>query len=322
MLLKVPTSRVMFFGGKGGVGKTTIANATALKLSSQASTLVVSTDPAHNVGHLWNTKVGDSPTTVRPGVDVMELDPARATAEHLKQAGDTMRRMMPEHLHREVNKHLDLAKHSPGTHEAALLERIAMLLEEHGESYDHIIFDTAPSGHTSRLMALPELMSAWTDGLLERRAKSEKFSELVRGMSPTGKDTTVTTAVDPVDRRNQELRSILLKRRHRFERLRAVLSDATACTFNIVLTAERLPVLETDEFHAELTANGVHVGALIVNRRSPATEGEFLASRRRYEDEALADLHRRLPGLPVVEIPLRAHDVGSPRALEDIATYL
>lgn len=73
MLLKVPTSRVMFFGGKGGVGKTTIANATALKLSSQASTLVVSTDPAHNVGHLWNTKVGDSPTTVRPGVDVMEL---------------------------------------------------------------------------------------------------------------------------------------------------------------------------------------------------------------------------------------------------------
>src|SRR5699024_8745972 len=113
-----------------------------------------------------------------------------------------------------------------------------------------------------------------------------------------------------------------LKRRHRFERLRAVLNDATACTFNIVHTAERLPVLETDEFHAELTANGVHVGALIVNRRSPATEGEFLASRRRYEDEALADLHRRLPDLLVVEVPLRAHDVGSPRALEDIANYL
>lgn len=322
MLLNIPTSPVMFFGGKGGVGKTTIANATALKLSAHASTLVVSTDPAHNVGHLWNMQVGDTPTTVRPGVDVLELDPARATNEHLKQAGDTMRRMMPEHLHKEVNKHLNLAKHSPGTHEAALLERIAILLEEYGESYDHIIFDTAPSGHTARLMALPELMSAWTDGLLERRAKSEKFSELVRGMSPTGKDTTVTTAIDPVDRRNQELRSILLKRRHRFERLRAVLNDATACTFNIVLTAERLPVLETDEFHAELTANGVHVGALIVNRRSPADQGEFLASRRTYEDEALADLHRRLPDLPVVQIPLRAHDVGSPQALEDIATYL
>ena len=91
---------------------------------------------------------------------------------------------------------------------------------------------------------------------------------------------------------------------------------------NIVLTAERLPVLETDEFHAELTANGVHVGALIVNRRSPADQGDFLASRRSYEDEALTDLHRRLPNLPVVEIPLRAHDVGTPQALEDIATYL
>src|SRR5690625_6508180 len=73
----------MFFGGKGGVGKTTIANATALKVSAHASTLVVSTDPAHNVGHLWNMQVGDTPTTVRPGVDVLELDPARATNEHL-----------------------------------------------------------------------------------------------------------------------------------------------------------------------------------------------------------------------------------------------
>ena len=322
MLLKIPAAPVMFFGGKGGVGKTTIANATALKLSAEASTLVVSTDPAHNVGHLWDTKVGDSPTTVRSNIDVLELDPARATDMHLKQAGNTMRRMMPEHLHKEVSKHLNLAKHSPGTHEAALLERIAMLLEDYGDKYDHIIFDTAPSGHTSRLMALPELMSAWTDGLLERRAKSEKFSEIVRGMSPTGKDNTVTTAIDPVDRRNQELRSLLLKRRQRFERLRTVLTDSSACQFIIVLTAEKLPVLETDEFHAELTANGVHVGALVVNRRSPADQGEFLASRRRYEDEALTDLHHRLPKLSVLEIPLRAHDVGSPQALEDIAHYL
>ncbi|MFH0411582.1 ArsA family ATPase [Corynebacterium sp. L4756] len=312
----------MFFGGKGGVGKTTIANATALQLSASATTLVVSTDPAHNVGHLWDTKVGDVPTAVRPGIDVLELDPARATQEHLQQAGDTMRRMMPEHLHKEVKKHLHLAEHSPGTHEAAMLERIAILLEDYGEKYDHIIFDTAPSGHTARLMALPELMSAWTDGLLERRAKSEKFSDIVRGMSPTGKDRTVATAVDPVDRRNQELRSILLKRRRRFEQLRAVLTDATRCQFHIVLTAERLPVLETDEFHAELNANGVHVGALIVNRRSPADQGEFLASRRKYEDEALADLQRRLPKLDVIEIPLRAHDVGSPQALEEIASFL
>src|SRR5699024_3660691 len=152
-LLNIPTSPVMFFGGKGGVGKTTIANATALKVSAHASTLVVSTDPAHNVGHLWNMQVGDTPTTVRPGVDVLELDPARATNEHLKQACDTMRRTMPEHSHEAVSQPHHLAKHSPCTHEAALLERIAILLEEYGESYDHIIFDTAPSGHTARLMA-------------------------------------------------------------------------------------------------------------------------------------------------------------------------
>src|SRR5699024_11926671 len=138
-------------------------------------------------------------------VDVLELDPARATDEHIKQAGNTMRRMMPEHLHKEVNQHLTLANHPPGTHEAALLERIAILLEEYGESYDHIIFDTAPSGHTARLMALPELMSAWTDGLSERRATSEKVYELGRGMAPKGKDQTGDTAIDAIDRRNHML---------------------------------------------------------------------------------------------------------------------
>ena len=130
MLLNLPTAPIMFFGGKGGVGKTTVANATALKLSPHASTLVVSTDPAHNVGHLWDKKVGDSPTRVRDGIDILELDPARATEEHLKQAGDTMRRMMPEHLHKEVTKHLNLSRQSPGTHEAAMLERIATINDD------------------------------------------------------------------------------------------------------------------------------------------------------------------------------------------------
>ena len=139
MLLNFPTAPIMFFGGKGGVGKTTVANATALKLSPHASTLVVSTDPAHNVGHLWDKKVDDSPTRVRDGIDILELDPARATEEHLKHAGDTMRRMMPEHLHKEVTKHLNLSRQSPGTHEAAMLERIATIIEDYEDTYDRAV---------------------------------------------------------------------------------------------------------------------------------------------------------------------------------------
>lgn len=319
----IDSTRVIFFGGKGGVGKTTVASSTATALAAAGRrTLLISTDPAHNLGHLWDRRIGDRVTTVRENLDVIELDPAATTKQHLREVGNSMRAMMPEHLHGEVKKHLELSAQSPGTHEAAILERIATLVGQESESYAHLVFDTAPSGHTSRLMALPELMAAWTDGLLDRRAKSEHLSAVVRGLSPTGRDRAVSGASDPVDRRNQQLRSILLKRRERFEHLRSVLTDPARCVFFIVFTAERLPVLESAEFFEDLHSSGVRVGGCVVNRRSPADQGDFLAGRRRLEDAVLAGLPATLKHLPLVELPLLSTDVTSTDGVEAFASLL
>lgn len=307
--------RIIFFGGKGGVGKSTIASAVALGLAQNGySVQLVSTDPAHNLGHMWEQTVGSAgaAAAVTANLDLLELDPAATTEAHIAQVEDTMRRMMPERLHGEVAKHLDLARNSPGTHEAAMVEAIAQVVED--STHDFLIFDTAPSGHTSRLLAVPELMNAWTQGLMNRRDKSERFSELIRGMDPKH------TAEDSVDRRNQELRSILHKRQQRFARLRDALQNQAV--FYLVLTAEKVPVLETAELHAELTKTGITVGGAVVNRRSPADQGEFLANRRRLEDTALDDLHRRLPQVAVTEVPLLDSEVGTPAALAEIAAHL
>lgn len=311
MLLNAP---VMFFGGKGGVGKTTISAATAVRLAARGRrVLLVSTDPAHNLGHIWNTSLHDAPTALEPNLHAIELDPATITSQHLRAVGESMRAMMPERLHREVDRHLAMSRHSPGMHEAALLERIADLVAERGD-YDHIIFDTAPSGHTSRLMALPEVMAAYTDGLLARRDKSDKFSELVRGMGGTSGNSG-----SPVDRRNQQIRSTLLKRHRKFERLRTVLTDPAQCVFHIVLTAERLPVMESMEFYEELTSHGVHVGGAVVNRCTPDEAGSFLAGRREVEARALELLD--LP-VPILELPWLPGEIGTRDALEQIAGFL
>ena len=98
MLLE--TAPVMFFGGKGGVGKTTVSAATAVSLAAlQRRVLLISTDPADNLGHIWSTRLTDTPSKLEPGLDVVELDPAATTERHLEEVERSMRAMMPERMH-------------------------------------------------------------------------------------------------------------------------------------------------------------------------------------------------------------------------------
>jgi arsenite-transporting ATPase len=327
MLLELAAARrVLFVGGKGGVGKTAVASATALaQARAGRRVLVVSTDPAHNLGHLWERPVGDRITPLARdlgggALDGIEVDPVATTDAHLAAVGATIRRLMPEHLAAEVDKHMELARDSPGTHESAVLERIAELVDTGLDDYDLIVFDTAPSGHTARLMALPEIMSAWTEGLLRRRGRAEKFGAALRGLEErdAASESIVGTGRprDPREERDLEIRRILLRRRERFEALREVLVDAERCSFVIVLAAERLPVLETVELHEQLVRAGVHVGALVVNKRSPADAGDFLAERRALEEVHVATLRGALPGVPLLQVPLLPGDVVGQEALE------
>jgi arsenite-transporting ATPase len=327
MLLELAAARrVLFVGGKGGVGKTAVASATALaQARAGRRVLVVSTDPAHNLGHLWERPVGDRITPLARdlgggALDGIEVDPVATTDAHLAAVGATIRRLMPEHLAAEVDKHMELARDSPGTHESAVLERIAELVDTGLDDYDLIVFDTAPSGHTARLMALPEIMSAWTEGLLRRRGRAEKFGAALRGLEDrdAASESIVGTGRprDPREERDLEIRRILLRRRECFEALREVLVDAERCSFVIVLAAERLPVLETAELHEQLVRAGVHVGALVINKRSPADAGDFLAERRALEEVHVATLRGALPGVPLLQVPLLPGDVVGQEALE------
>ena len=333
MLLELAAARrVLFVGGKGGVGKTAVASATALaQARAGRRVLVVSTDPAHNLGHLWERPVGDRITPLARdlgggALDGIEVDPVATTDAHLAAVGATIRRLMPEHLAAEVDKHMELARDSPGTHESAVLERIAELVDTGLDDYDLIVFDTAPSGHTARLMALPEIMSAWTEGLLRRRGRAEKFGAALRGLEDrdAASESIVGTGRprDPREERDLEIRRILLRRRERFEALREVLVDAERCSFVIVLAAERLPVLETAELHEQLVRAGVHVGALVVNKRSPADAGDFLAERRALEEVHVATLRGALPGVPLLQVPLLPGDVVGQDALERFGAAL
>src|SRR5690606_34859372 len=142
-------------------------------------------------------------------VDGLEIDPGATIDRHFAAVGATMRRLLPERMRPHAERHLELAREAPGSHEAAVLERIAEVTESGLDDYDLIIVDTAPTGHTLRLLALPGQLTAWTETLLKNRDRSERFASAMRGIA-SGRDDDSRQASDA------ELRRTLLRRRARF----------------------------------------------------------------------------------------------------------
>src|SRR5699024_11863997 len=110
----------------------------------------------------------------------LEIDPEKTSREHFDEVAHTVRRMMPEHLHKEVDRYFRQAIDSPGAHEAALLERIARLSLDSSDSWDTVIFDTAPTGHTIRLLEMPQVLTVWAEGMMGRAKKTAQFHEALQ----------------------------------------------------------------------------------------------------------------------------------------------
>ncbi|WP_167133312.1 ArsA family ATPase [Paramicrobacterium chengjingii] len=319
MLLDLARSRrLLFVGGKGGVGKTSVSSALALAYARHGGrVLLVSTDPAHNLGQAWDQSLSDGATRVftqeNGHVDAVEIDPQATIERHFATVSATMMRLLPDRLHASAQQHLDQAKSAPGSHESAVLERIAELVETSRDSHDLVIFDTAPSGHTLRLLSLPEKLTTWTETLLASRDRSERFAAAARSVVGTKDDEPSADA---------ELRRTLIARRDRFELLRGLVTDSLATSFIVVSIAERLPIAESIDVVQQLTALGIDASSIVVNRRSPSDAGDVLAERRAREEQHIARLRAAVGSIPLIQVPLLAGDLTGADSLNELAVCL
>lgn len=323
--------RLLWVGGKGGVGKTTVAAALAMLAARRGRrVLVVSTDPAHSLGDVFDRELGDTPRRLLPNLDAMEIDPDAEVDAHLKRVTEQMRRYAAPEMMQELERQMRLTRQSPGTQEAALLERLARLMTEDDGSYDLIIFDTAPTGHTLRLLTLPEAMAAWTDGLLAHNRKSEELGKVLKHLTPkSGRDVASPfddpqeDALSDLDSRTRDVAQTLLDRRRLFHRARRRIENAAESRFLFVLTPERLPILETARAVEALEAAHIPVAATLVNRVIPEdADGEFLRRRREQEASYLARIDDELSHLPRPRLPMLPTDVQGFEILDELADRL
>jgi len=281
--LESPT-RFLFFTGKGGVGKTSLACAAAIALADGGRrVLLVSTDPASNLDEVLGVRLTSAPTGIPdvPRLAALNIDPAAAAAAYREKLVGPYRNKLPAAIVRSMEEQLSGAC----TMEIAAFDEFARLLgqPEATADLDHVLFDTAPTGHTLRLLSLP---GAWT-GFFEN-------------------STTGNSCLGPL--------AGLAKQREIYERAVAALAEAGSTTLVLVSRAQRAALAEAERTSHELAAIGVRNQRLILNGifRAAGSDPVALALQERGQ-EALAGAKEFLARMPVTEVTLRAHNlVGIP----------
>ena len=229
------TTRFLFFTGKGGVGKTSLSCATALKLAEAGKrVLLVSTDPASNLDEVLETKLTNQPKAIAgaPGLDALNINPVDAAAAYRERLIGPMRGLLPEAALRSMEEQLS----GSCTVEIAAFDEFSGLIgnPETAKGYDHVIFDTAPTGHTLRLMSLAK---AW-----------DQFLD---------KNTSGTSCLGPL--------AGLEKQRVIYEATVNVLADASATTLVLVSRPQGAALREAERTSKELRAIGVGNQCLVIN---------------------------------------------------------
>ena len=294
---------VLFFGGKGGVGKTTCASAMALAASRAGKrVLLVSTDPAHSTSDIFERALGPEPLEIAHGLHAMEIDAATESKRYVEGVKAHIADLFGHAILKEANRQIDLAATMPAAEEVALFDRMGTLIRGEDDRFDLIVFDTAPTGHTLRLIRMPELMETWIRALSRSR----------RAMLGVEQDDKT----DPI-------MITLGDRLERLRLLRARLVSGRTTGFVLVLIPERLPIEETSRAIEQLDEAGVKVGGLVLNRVLPeATTDAFLAGRRRQERVYLDEIERRFAAHSIVRMPQFESDVYGMAALDRISRLL
>ena len=284
--------RFLFFTGKGGVGKTSIACATAVTLAdSGKQVLLVSTDPASNIGQVFGVTIGNKVTPIESvaGLSALEIDPQVAAQQYRDRIVGPVRGVLPDTVVKGIEEQLSGAC----TTEIAAFDEFTALLTDDSlvTQFDHVIFDTAPTGHTIRLLQLP---GAWSDFLESGKGNASCLGPLAG----------------------------LEKQREQYHEAVTTLTDKTRTRMVLVARAQKSALIEAARTQTELAAIGLMESHVVINGVLPAAgdNDPLAAAIRHREQAALSAMPAALRALPTDQLSLKPFNLVGIEALRQLFT--
>ena len=298
--------KLIVFGGKGGVGKTSCAIATALALSENFKTLLISTDPAHSVSDCLEQHIG---------FNVVKVDGTKNLSAIEVVADEALSRFKAEHLSElkkllETSTNLDnddidemLTLSIPGIDEVMSFKTIIDFIDE--GLYDKYIVDTAPTGHALRLISSPKLLNEWIKVAAKMRWK---YRYMVTSFSGSYQQ-------DEVD-------ALLFSLKKTVKRIENLLSDNTKCEFIPVCIPEAMAIKETGRLIEDLHTSGIISKQIIVNNIMVSEGCDFCKKRKAAQLPYLHEIGETFSILNKVEVPMFAEEIKGLEALNHLRKYL
>ncbi len=294
---------ITFIGGKGGVGKTTCSAAYALKCAKNGfKTLLISTDPAHSTSDIFGIDISGEITNIKPNLDALEISAEKESKIYMDRVRLSLKNVVSPIIIEQIEKQIDAAAISPGTEEAALFDKMVEIITEKNKEYERIIFDTAPTGHTLRLLALPELLGTWLNALMSKRKKSIALMSMA---NHSGHAEREEIDKDPVIK-------ILKDRFDKIEKASEIMTDNKKLSFVFVTNAEKLTIDETIKAVNVLEKYEIAVSEIIVNKILPDNmTDEFWVSKKEQEQKYLDVIKDSFKNKKIFLLPLLQEDMKS-----------
>ena len=308
-----PGLKYVFFGGKGGVGKTVMAGAAALWMARQGQrTLLASTNPVHSLSSLLDQDVFGAPTPVQgvPGLQAYEID-TRETIEKSKVELTQKIQWFLKYadIKTKADEFVESATMNPAFEESAMFENMIDLMFD--DRYDAYVFDTAPTANTRRLLGMSSVYSMWVNKMVRSREEARSLRELLSYSKKKERDP---------------LMEYLLNLRTRMERTKGLLTDADKTAFFFVTLPEALPIAVIKRFIGWFYDFGIPVGGVVVNMQIDK-EGvgedapEFVHNRVAMQDAYMEQIWASFPDVRAI-VPLFETEVRGVQMLERTADCL